>query len=119
MITITITIFIHISPIIEGDIKMSYNGTVWALQCVCKEDMCPDTIETVFLDKESTILDATKALKLTIHQEIYDRCDADEERPDDPESLLEYLTYWFNSRSLSYFVVRIFPPSKYNLQKDY
>ncbi len=96
--------------------ESEYIGTVWAFQRVCKEDMCPDTIKTVFLKQDSDILDATEALKIKILQEIYDRCDDPEEVPDDPECLLNYINNRFNCRSLSYFVVRIFPSCEENLQ---
>ena len=110
-----------------GDINIiksenNFKQSVWALQCVCKEDSYPNTLFTVFLPLEANMMDATKIMAEDIKQEYYDRTDdegaKDIDKLKNPKKILHFMNY-NNNRSLSYYVVQIYPPSKYNLQKEY
>lgn len=92
---------------------LSHVISVWALQSVSKDNiLCPETIDSVMLPFIANILDATKKFSAKIITELVDRGVEVEEGEISPEKLLKMLGE-FNSRSLSFFVVRIHPPSWY------
>ena len=96
--------------------------SVWAFQVSCKEDSCSGTIATVFLPIEASIIDATVAMTGIIKDECYSRASSEGsdviEALRTPEELLHFLN-WNSERSLSHHVVRIYPPTQANLQKEY
>jgi hypothetical protein len=98
------------------------NFSVWALQSVSKEDSYPHTHQTIFLPKTADILAATKILQEDIKQEYYNRASVEGSKMIDavktPKQMLQFMNEQ-NDRSLSYYVVRIYPPSQKNLQREY
>lgn len=96
----------------------SFNGTIWAYQIVCKEDVLPSTEKVIFLATDSTIIDATRALADFILQDLANFGYEIEEKPQTPENLLGLLNR-INDLSRSHFVVRIYPPGADIIQDDF
>lgn len=107
---------------------------IWSLVCISKEDSCPSVLKTITLKASSPpyqgggffhgkedILKATELLREDIINELVDRnwnLDDDSEKYIKPEELLSELNL-FNSKSLSFYVIRVFPPSQENFQQYY
>ncbi len=100
--------------------------SIWTLQSEGKTGGTPNIKKTIFLPKNADILDATAVLAADIKQEHYDRASVEGAKMIDklktPKQILRFLNN-NNERSLSYYVVKIYPSdeigSSTTIQEDF
>lgn len=94
--------------------QMSRRESIWSLISIGKEGGV-DIHHTVFLNRDSDILEATSSMSEEIWQELADHGYDIPEEPPYPGHILHTLNET-NNRSLSYYVVQVYPPGSNDIQ---